>query len=382
MNLFHARPTMKLAQRYSLCSFALIALAVLVAAHAAGAQRPYLIDLDSGKVTAIGSLGNRDNLSEATALNDSGQVVGMSWLKEGYGHAFVTGANGVGITDLGTLGGDHSRAAAINNAGQVVGSSDTGSGSHAFLYSPGAPGLVDLGTLGGRSSSARAINNTGRVVGGSSLATGEPRGFITAPGGGDMRDLGTLTSEDCCSSGRGINDAGQVLGTSGGVPVITGPDGQGMRSIGGRIDFVNDINGAGQVVGWRNLRGFITGPNGQARFDLGSLSSGAGEVHSIPNALNDAGQVVGYSRIGASVHSPAHAFVTGPNGVGMTDLHVLMGLPGDYSEAVDINNSGQVLVHVLIPEPASYTLMLAGLAAVWAVVRRKNVQSRGRSRIS
>src|SRR5579871_3407416 len=73
------------------------------------------------------------------------------------------------ITDLGTLGGDSSWAAAVNAAGQVVGQSTTLDGnSHAFLYSDGT--MTDLGTLGGTVSYARGINAAGQVVGGSYTA--------------------------------------------------------------------------------------------------------------------------------------------------------------------------------------------------------------------
>jgi probable HAF family extracellular repeat protein len=87
----------------------------------------------------------------------------------------------------------------------------------------------------------------------------------------------------------------------------------------------------------------------------------------IASAINDAGQVVG--------RSGSHAFITGPNGAGMTDLNSLVDLPAGVvlKEAVDINNAGQVLVTALIPEPQSYALMLAGLVLVGAMIRRKEV---------
>ena len=55
-----------------------------------------------------------------------------------------------------TLGGTFSGARAINDNGVVVGQSSTGSQSHAFAYESGQ--MTDLGTLGGSSSSAAAIN--------------------------------------------------------------------------------------------------------------------------------------------------------------------------------------------------------------------------------
>jgi probable HAF family extracellular repeat protein len=74
------------------------------------------------------------------------------------------------ITDLGTLGGMRSYATAINNSGQVVGYADTSASNndearHAFLYSGGT--MSDLGALGGIGSRANGINDLGQVVGSS-----------------------------------------------------------------------------------------------------------------------------------------------------------------------------------------------------------------------
>ena len=105
---------------------------------------------------------------------------------------------------------------------------------------------------------------------------------------------------------------------------------------------------------------------------LGRLAAGG---QSIPNAINDAGQVVGWSH---TVDGRQHAFITGPNGVGMTDLNSLVHLPHGalMDNALAINNMGQVLVTATIPEPESYALMLAGLLLTGVMVRRKQKADR------
>ena len=86
-------------------------------------------------------------------------------------------------------------------------------------------------------------------------------------------------------------------------------------------------------------------------------------------AVNDAGQVVGHSGLD---YGSSHAFITGPNGVGMTDLQPLLAPHGvSSSHAVGINNLGQVVVNTsLVPEPSSYVLMLAGLGLLIGYVPR------------
>lgn len=58
----------------------------------------------------------------------------------------------------------------------------------------------------------------------------------------------------------------------------------------------------------------------------------------------------------------------------MTDLNFLVDLPAGVvlMDAVGINNMGQVIATAaIVPEPKLYALMLAGLALMSVMVRRK-----------
>jgi hypothetical protein len=59
----------------------------------------------------------------------------------------------------------------------------------------------------------------------------------------------------------------------------------------------------------------------------------------------------------------------------MTDLNSLVDLPGGIilTNAVDINNAGQVIAIGVIPEPESYAMFLAGLGLVGFMARRKRI---------
>jgi probable HAF family extracellular repeat protein len=112
-----------------------------------------------------------------------------------------------------------------------------------------------------------------------------------------------------------------------------------LGTFGGGESLAYDINDAGQVVWYSRVAGmraghaFITGPNGVGMTDLGTL----GGTESSAYGINDTGQVVGGAWITANTY---HAFITGPNGAGMSDLGTL---GGDSSFASGINDAGRVV---------------------------------------
>jgi probable HAF family extracellular repeat protein len=143
-------------------------------------------------------------------VNANGQVVGAA-SSPGFtqSHAFSWTAGG-GTTDIGTLGGRNSSAAAVNDAGEVVGWAHRVDNSmHAFSWTT-ANGITDVGTLGGPYSVAAAVNATGQIVGYAATATSQRHAFAWDPDGGVLIDLGP--SGSAFSQALDVNAGGDVAG--------------------------------------------------------------------------------------------------------------------------------------------------------------------------
>jgi probable HAF family extracellular repeat protein len=150
--------------------------------------------------------------SGAVAINNAGQVAGLSPTSTyGVTHAVLWSATGV-IQDLGTLGGSNSQAIDINASGQVIGSSQIAgdAATHFFLWSSGS-GMQDLNTtVNGAITSVVEINAGGQIIG-TYTTGGASHAFLYTPGTG-LRDLGTLGG--ATSTPTGLNDNGDVVGSS------------------------------------------------------------------------------------------------------------------------------------------------------------------------
>jgi probable HAF family extracellular repeat protein len=301
--------------------------------------------------------------SEATGINDKGQIVGMSSTtigSNGYSRAFLY--SGGKMKDLGILAGTtDSGATGINSNGQIVGWSSAGVGKiyYAVLYSGDTK--TDLGTPAGyTSSSATGINNNGQIVG-ITFTTSVTRAVLYS--GGTTVLPSTFGGTD--SQANGINNDGKIVGyadTASTYHAFLKNPGEAMQDLttlpGGTWSNAKAINNIGQIVGVSEIAGgwyraFLKNPVG-AMQNLGTLPGGN---WSQATAINDKGQIVGYAD---TASGKFHAFLY--SGGKMTDLGTL---GGDYSQASGINNNGQIVgiadtaggsSHAFLYNPASHSL--------------------------
>jgi probable HAF family extracellular repeat protein len=239
--------------------------------------------------------------SSGEAINASGTVAGYGEIHPGISRAFIYSEGSK--TFLGTLGGTHSYAYGINALGQVAGGSWTqgNTASHAFIYSAGL--MLDLGTLGGASSAGYAINASGQMTGYSDVNGNTPQhAFLYSQG--TMKDLGTLGGS--FSVGRAINDAGQVVGSSthnangnSHAFLYSGGSLLDLGTLGGSFSDARGINAAGLVTGYasnavESARAFLYARGAMSDVNTFNGVAGSGWYLQLGYAINDAGQITGY----------------------------------------------------------------------------------------
>lgn len=194
---------------------------------------------ENGELRELPTLGGNNGF--ATGVNSRGQIVG--WAETDFEDPSCIGTQKFGfLAALWELDGDEihvtelppyadgsaSAATAINESGQVVGISGIcgdavghHSARHAVLWEDGVP--MDLGNIGGEAwNTPMAINDRGEVVGFANIADDEDGNFNANAFYWNrhegIRSLGTLDG-NLFSQAHGINARGQVVGTSFGGPL-------------------------------------------------------------------------------------------------------------------------------------------------------------------
>jgi probable HAF family extracellular repeat protein len=241
----------------------------------------FLWDTKNG-MRDLGTLGSGPD-SEAFYVNESGQVVGISYINStantDNGPVCTPNVptedpflweNGV-MTDLGSLGGNCGFPFALNNRGEVVGNATlagNASNNVPFLWTKGT-GMQRLPSVGGTFGEAYSINDAGQIAGWAS-PPGDTAAHAVLWEEGKAKDLGVLGNASC-NIGLWINSREQVVGFAGVDSCNTSNESAFLSEDGGPLVDLNTlvspnsgvylaeaktINDRGEIVG----DGFL--PNG------------------------------------------------------------------------------------------------------------------------
>jgi probable HAF family extracellular repeat protein len=276
------------------------------------------------------------------------------------------------VVDLGTLGGTSSAGWGTNDRSWISGVSSLPGDmqTRAFLWREGV--MADLGTLGGPNSwSYFPLNERGAVTGGAETSTLDPRGEDFCGFGTYLACLpvvwrhGSIAALPLLGGGNGaafgLNNRGQVAGeaeTNVVEPTCVSPqvfqfkpviwDRDGIHELptfpGDPVGAALAVNDRGEVVGWSGTCAPGYGPHETfvhallwkhgTMTDLGSLG---GKTNIVAADINNRSQATGYSNLAGD--TTYHAFIW-QAGV-MRDLGTL---PGDVSsDSSDINDLSQVV---------------------------------------
>jgi probable HAF family extracellular repeat protein len=356
-----------------------IATSGMFAALAIAQPAPHYI------VTDLGTLGG--TYSYGYGINNAGWVAGGAATESQTGGVAETAFlwHGGQMINLGTLGGPSSEAGGPNSFGESAILSETsltdpngedfcGFGTHlqclGAIWENGA--MTALPTLsGGNNGQAYWLNDEGQVTGFAENGTRDStcvtpsqvlrfEAVIWSPEGG-IRELRPLKG-DTVGFAFGINDKGQVAGTSGlcsntSLPPVNpaGPHAVLWESDGSATDLGNlgstpndatSVNNRGEVVGTAQspkdgtLHTFLwTKDTGMQ--DLGAFPGAVLTVAGCCHTINNRGEVVGFSIDGTTFSSRALIW-QGKVPMDLNDF-IPAGSPWYLQNASSINDAGEIV---------------------------------------
>jgi probable HAF family extracellular repeat protein len=320
----------------------------------------------SYSLTDLGIAG--ESSSAATAINNSGQVVGYN----------STGAflyDSGSMTYIPPLGTAPPTPYDINDSGQVIGDSKMpdDSTTQAFIYDNGITSEIPTTP----SSTVAAINNSGQIVG-RDYYTGHAFYYDPTTGLQTYKDPTNIYT-----AFTAINDQGVAVGNSYTIhddSAFIYRDGAAEEiTISGSIgdNHVSAINNHNQILGrtrfgYDGVWSYILSEDGS--IERVDVTLGGNIAHA--TSLNNTGQVVGYSNTSSAPGGDYHAFLY--EGGQMIDLNdFITDLDWVLSWALDINDFGQIVGVGLyngqnraflltpdaapVPEPSTILLLFAGL---------------------
>jgi len=187
--------------------------------------------------------GAEDPNAQARDINDNGLIAGCA------NSVPVTwDFNRIATSIPGTPDGATGCVRRSNNLGHMVGFTTVNGNKHATLWRDGV--MIDLGTLPGHEySSAYGINELGQIVGTSRDTDGshgnEQHPFLWD--NGVMTDLGTLSGT--WGIAYDINDAGHIVGTAPGPFLYRNNVMFDLKPVASLLSSANAINESGQIAG-------------------------------------------------------------------------------------------------------------------------------------